>query len=183
MAGLLIFLLASFLLFYYLTRIVWVRIIKAEKFKIEIHLPILSLHFTKKSKTGDENQKKKRNTPSFFGYFRIITGVAERIKDSKIIVKQIVLPIKSEDFDKSAILRPLRQQALICAFIAYMRTKAKTIILKDDAITLSPDVQALQCYITVKLRLYQLIYGLLSVRHAIYEENKREKGERKHVRE
>lgn len=175
MTGLLIFLLFSFLLFYILTRRTWVRIIKGDGLKVEIHLPIFAMHIVHKSDDGDKRKKSKDKNEkiSYLGYFRIISGVVARIKNARIIVKKIILPIESRDFDKSAIMRPLRQHALICAFIAYLRTKAEKIILEDNAITLSPDIDVLHCYVTVKLRLYELIHGLLSVRHSIYEEKKR----------
>lgn len=184
MAGLFIFLLLSFLLFYILTRVTWVRIIKGESFKAEIHLPIFSIHLIKRDDNGDNKKKtSEKDKPLFFGYIRIITGVVARMKNAKIEVKKILLPVNTEDFDKSAILRPLRQHALICAFIAYLRTKTEKLTLDDNAITLSPDIDVLHCYVTIKLRLYQLIHGLLSVRHSIYEEKKRTKGERRNVRE
>ena len=185
MVGLLIFLLLSFALFYFLTCIVWVRIIKGERFKVEIHMPIFAIHLIKKGNNGDNNKKpmKERDNPQLFGYLRIIAEVVARMKKARIVVKSIILPIKTEDFDQNAILKPLRQQALLCAFIAYLRTKTENLTLLDNAITLSPDINVLHCYITVKLRLYQLMHGLLSVGHSIYEEKKRTKGERKHVRE
>ena len=184
MAGLFIFLLISFLLFYVFTRTTWVRIIKGEKFKVEIHLPILAIHLINESDDGDKRKKAQNKDEKvyFFGYLRIITGVIARLKNANINVKSIVLPVKSQDFDKSAILRPLRQHTLICAFVAYLRTKTDKLVLADNAITLSPDVRVLHCYVTVKLRLYELIHGLLSVRHSINEEKKRSGGER-HVRE
>ena len=185
MVGSLIFLLLSFALFYSLTRVVWVRIIKGESLKIEIHMPIFAIHLIKSSNTGDNNKKptKERDSPQFFGYFRIITGIVARIKNARIVVKSIMLPIKTNDFDQNAILKPLRQQALLYATVAYLRTKTENLTLLDNAITLSPDINALHCYVTVKLRLYQLIHCLLSIRHSIYEEKKRTRGERKHVRE
>ena len=185
MAGILIFLLMSFVLFFLLTRIVWVRIIKGDGFKIEIHLPILALNFIKRSDDEDTSstRSKSDDKPSLFGYLRIITGIVDRISGAEISVKAIVLPIKTEDFNKSSILRPLRQQALLYTLIAYLKTKTEKLTLEDNAIILSPDVNVLHCYVTVKIRLYQLIYGLLSVRHAIYEEKKRTKGEGRRVRE
>lgn len=185
MGWLFVILLLFFALFYFLTRIVWVRIIKGEKFKVEIHLPIFAIHLIKKGDNGDNKKKpiKERDKPLFFGYLRIITGVVARMKNARILVNGIILPIKTDSFDKSSILRPLRQQALLCAFIAYLRTKTEKITLVDNAITLSPDINVFHCYVTIELRLYQLIHGLLSVRHSINEEKERTKGERKHARE
>jgi len=182
MTGLLIFILLSFVLFYFFTRIVWIRIIRGEKIKIEIHLPIFALHLIKGDDSGD-NKEKKPEKISGIGYFRIITGVIARIKDATIEIKKIIIPIKTENFNKSAITRPIRQHALICAFIAYLRTKTRNIVVEDNAITLSPDVNVLHCYVTIKLRLYQFIHGLITVWHSTNEEKKRTKGERKNVRE
>ena len=175
MVGVLISLLISFLLFFILTRIVWVRIIKDENFKVEIHLPIFAVFLINRKDSGDKTRKTKdkKEKFSYRAYVRLITGIVARIKTADIVVKKIVIPIKTDEFDKATLITPLRQHALLCAFIAYLRTKTQNLILEDNAFTLSPDVNALQCYVTVKLRLFRLIYGLLSVMHGIYEEKKR----------
>ena len=185
MAGILVFLLLSFVVFYILTSVTWVRVIKGEIFKIEIHLPLFALHLIWKNDNGDKRKKSgdKDEKISYIGYFRIITGIVARMKNAIITVKSIKLPIKTDDFDKSAILKPLRQQALLYAFVAYLRTKTEKLTLEDNAITLSPDIDVLHCYVTFKLRLYELIHGLLSVRHSINEEKKRKKDEGRHARE
>lgn len=173
MAGIIIFLLISFLLFFILTRKVWVTIIKDKTLKVEIHLPIFALHLTK-SNDGDKRKKSDMNEKiSYLGYFRIITCVVARLKKTEIIVKKVILPVKTEDFDKSALIRPLRQHAFICAFVAYLRTKTEKLTLEDNAIILSPDTDVLHCYVTLKLRLYEFIHGLLAVMHSIFEEKRR----------
>lgn len=183
MAGLLIFILLSFALFYYLTRIVWVRIIKGEEFIIELHLPIFAVYLIKRKDKGDNNKKSKKYRPSILGYIRIITRVLSRINTSRIIIKNIIIPIKTDDFNKTSMLRPIRQHALICSFIAYLRTKVNSLTLENNAINLSPDIKSPHFYLTIKLRLYQLIYGLLSIRHSVNKESKRTKGRNKYVRE
>ena len=175
-----ILLLVCFCLFYYLTRFVWVKIIKDEQFKVEIHLPIFAVHLVKKDDQGDDTDKK--DNPMFFGYIRIITGAVSRLKQAIIEIDKIKLPINNKDFEKASILKPMRQSAYVYAFVAYMRTKAKKLILSDNAITLSPDVNALQCYVTVKLRLYQLIYALISIMHSIYEEKSKRRKKCQRIR-
>ena len=140
--------------------------------KIEIHLPIFALHLIKRD--ADHNyQKKNTKEISYHGYFRIIKSALEKINNTEIIVNKVIIPIKSNEFDKSDIIRPLRQHALICAFFAYLRTKTQKLILSDNAIALSPDVDKFHFHAILKLRLYKLIYGLISVSHSINEEKKR----------
>ena len=79
-------------------------------------------------------------------------------------------------------MRPLRQYAVICAFIAYLRTKTEKLTLEDNAIILSPDNTVVHCYITIKLRLYQLIVAIISLWHNMNIERKRNKGDRRNVR-
>lgn len=183
MAWVLIFLLFLFLIFYISTQIVWVKIIKEKELKLEIHLPILAIHLIKSKDSGDNKKKdKKANVnPSLSGYLRITTDSINQLNNAKIEINRILLPISTEDFNKSAILRPLRQHILICSLIAYIRTKSKKFILEDNAIILSPDVDVIHLQLTLKLRLYQLIQGLLSIRRSICEERKRNIDERRNV--
>lgn len=176
MAGILILLLASFILFFVLSRMVLVRIIKGDGFKIEIHLPILALHLINRNEDKSSKNKKSKISLSPIGYIRIITNVADRLKGTEISVKTIALPIKAKKFSKAAILRPLRQQAAIYTLIAYLRTKAEKLVLDDNTIILSPDIDVLHCYVTLKIRLYRLIYSLITVMHDIRKEKKRRRG-------
>ena len=178
MAGILILLLISFVLFFLLTRIVWVRIIKGNSFKIEIHLPILAIHLIKRNSDKDKKSNINDTNLSFLGYIRILTHIANKIQGAKISVKAIALPIKSKDFDKTAILRPLRQQVLLYGIIAYLRTKTEKLTLEDNAIILSPDIDVLHCYVTLKIRLYKLIYGFIAITQAMRDEKKRRRGKR-----
>ena len=173
MAGIFVLTLLSFLLFYLLTRICWVRIIKSEGFKIEIHLPILSLHLINKS--GDKENPKNKEKISFFGYFRIITDIIEKLYDCDLVIDRITLPVKSEGFSTTALLLPIGQRALVCSLVAYIGGKIKSLSVQDNAITLSPDIQNIHFNLTVKIRLFKLIYTFLFLRHRLKQENTRVK--------
>ena len=164
-----IILILSFLFFFILTRKIWVRIIKKEILRVEFHLPLLSLHLI-----GDNNKKKKKETDklSTRAYIRVIAGTLSRVKDCEVIVKEITLPLKTNSFSGMSLVKPFGYQGLIYAIIAYLQTKAKKLTLNDNAIISSPDVTETQYYVTVKLRLYQLIYALLTFRRGIYEEKR-----------
>lgn len=168
-----ILLLFCFALFYYLTRIVWIRIIKNEQFKIEIHLILFAIHINNYDGDGD-NINNKDNSMSIKNV-RIITDILTKLRNATIEIKSILIPINTKQFNKSTILKPLRQNAYICALIAYLRTKTKKLTLEDNAIILSSDIPALHYYVTIKLRLYELIFGFFSIRHRINNENKRAK--------
>ena len=159
MAGIFILILLSFALFYFLTRTVWIRIIKDENFKIEIHLPLLSLNFTNIS--SKKSNKKTGSKINFINYFRIITDIIEKTKNCDLVINRITLPIKPEKFSTSTLLLPMGQRALICSVVTYLGSQTRSLTVQDNAITLSPDIQKLHFYLTVKLRLFQMIYTIL----------------------
>ena len=173
MAWVFIFLLIAFIFLYSLTRIVWVRLIKEESFKAEIHLPIFAIVLIKKDDNGDNVTN---NGPSPMGYIRIITDIIDKMNKSNIKVNKVIIPIKTDNFTKSVILRPIRQHAIICALIAYLRTKTRKLTIEDNAITLSPDINVTHFYITIKLRLFQLIRALISLWRDINQERKKKNG-------
>ena len=175
MAGLLICLLILFLIFYVFTRQTWVRIIKEDDLKIEIHLPILAIQVINRQNDGDNKKNSGEDQKlSYRAYLRIISAVLERSKNYEVVIKKITLPYSSDRVDKS-IVGALRKHALICAVIAYLRTKSQKLFLEDNAITLSPDITKTHFYVTAKARLYEVIYALLTLRRGIYEEKKRAK--------
>ena len=170
MAEVQIILIFSFLCFFILTRVVWVRIIKRDVLKLEIHLPLLAIHlvFPKKEKA----KKKETEKISTRAYLRIIAVTLKRVWDCEIMIKEINLPCKTDSFSGLTLVKPFGYQGLIYAAIAYLKTKAKHLTLEDNAIISSPDITEAQYHITVKLRLFKLIYALLTFRRGIYEEKR-----------
>lgn len=170
MAGVQIVLIFSFLYFFILTRVVWVRIIKKEVLKIEIHLPLLAIHliFPKNKRSTS----KKSEKISARAYIRIISETIKRVWDCRIEIKEVALPCKTDLFNGLTLVRPFGYQGLIYAVIAYMKTKAKDLTLNDNAIISSPDVTEVQYYVTVKLRLFKLIYAILTFMRGVYQEKR-----------
>ena len=170
MAEVQIILIFSFLCFFILTRVVWIRIIKRDLLKIEIHLPLLAIHliFPK----SEKNKKKETEKISARAYLKIIADTLRRVWDCEINIKEIALPCKTDSFSGLTLVKPFGYQGLIYAVVAYLKTKAKHLTLEDNAIISSPDVTESQYYLTVKLRLYKLIYALLTFRRGVYEEKR-----------
>ena len=173
-----IWLIISFLILFVLSRTVWVRIIKEEKFSFELHLPLLALCITedrrKDEKKKDINKKNKADKISTRAYIRIFSSALERIRKSTVIVKRVILPLNLSNFDSMTLVTPFAYQGLVYTIIAYLKTKTDKLIIEDNAIISSPDISKIQFYITVKLRLYQLIYALLTVKRGIEEEKRQE---------
>ncbi len=171
MAEVQIFLILLFLIFFVLTRVVWVRIIKKEVLRIEFHLPLLALYLI-----GDKDKKKKKKKEteklSTRAYIRVIAGTLARVRECEVNVKEITLPYKADSFSGFTLVKPFGYQGLIYAVIAYLQTKAKKITLEDNAIISSPGITETHYYFTVKLRLFQLIYALLTFRRGLYEEKR-----------
>lgn len=171
MAEVQICIILSFLLFFILTRVVWLRIIKEEILIIEIHLPLLAflLYFTE-----DKKKKRKKETDrlSTRAYVRIVAGTLKRVKDCRLEVKKILLPCKIDSFSTTTLITPFAYQGLVYAIIAYLKTQASGVILFDNAIISSPDVTETQYYFTVKLRLFKLIYAYLTFRRGMQEEKR-----------
>jgi hypothetical protein len=150
---------------------VWVRIIKKEVLRVEFHLPLLALHLIG---NRDKKNKKKKETEklSARAYIRVIAGTLARVEDCEVNVKEVTLPCKTDSFSTFTLVKPFGYQGLIYAIIAYLQTKAKRLTLDDNAIISSPDVKKIHYYVTVKLRLYQLIYALLTFRRGINKEKR-----------
>lgn len=171
MAGVLIGLILMFLFFFIMTRKVWVRVIKEEKLRVQFHLPLLALHLISEDKS--KKKEKKERKLSTRAYIRVIAGTLARIGECELLVKRIILPCRTDTFDGMTLVRPFGYQGLIYAIIAYLKTKTKRFALEHNAIISSPDVKEAQYYVTAKLRLYQLIYALLTFKRGVKEEKKR----------
>lgn len=173
-----IWLIVSFLILFVLSRTVWVRIIKEERFSFELHLPLLALCITadqrKDENNKDKRKKEKADKISPRAYIRIFGNALKKTRKSTVIVRRVVLPLNLNEFNSMTLVTPFAYQGLIYTIIAYLKTKTDKLIIEDNAIISSPDINKIQFYITVKLRLYQLIYALLTVKRGIEEEKKQE---------
>lgn len=167
-------LIISFLILFVITRTVWVRIIKEECFKIELHLPLwaVKLSFPKGNEKRKSKAKRKIDNISARAYLRIFGNTIERLRHSRVIIKRVLLPLKLDGFSSMTLVAPFAYQGLIYAAIAYLRTKTYELTVLDNAIISSPDTKEIQFYLTVKLRLYQLIYAIMTVKRGIDEEKR-----------
>lgn len=168
-----ILLIVSFLIFFVITRTVWVRIIKEKAFKIELHLPLLALKlsFGKEIKK-DKKSKKKEDKLGPKAYLHIFGDTLSKLKESRVVIKRVALPFRLDDFNSMTLITPFAYQGIVFAAIAYLRTKTKKLTIENNAIISSPNVTEIQFYLTIKLRLYQLIYALLTAKRGIEEEKR-----------
>ena len=156
MAALLILILVLFLLFYIFSQTIWVRIISEDVFKIEIHMPLLSL-LLKSNNSRDKKKCGPRLSP--LAYLRIISAVIDKLNKSSVEIKSICIPINEIKQSGSSILRSFVYQYLIFSVIAYFKSKTNKISFEDNAFVLSPDIDEFHFYITIKSRLYEFVYA------------------------
>ena len=179
MAGVLIGFILSFLFFFILTRKIWVRVIKENRLRIEIHLPLLALCLqARKERKADRGE----GALGARSYIRVIAGVLSKIGDCELLIKRIALPCRTEKFGALTLVSPFGYQGLVYTFIAYLKTKTKRLAIEDNAIISSPDIKEAQFYITARLYLFQFIRALMTFKRGVDEEKKRV-GDRKNVRE
>ena len=162
MAGVFISMFLSVLILFILTRIIWINIVKDDGFRMELHLPIIAIHFSK-SKSKGANIKKLRKKLTTLQYRKIAEKLSSLVEKSEIIIKRIEFPEKTGEITNATFVRPYRYQGVFFALYAYLKTKAEKITLCNNAIALSSDGSAIRYNFTVKLRLYQLIFTALSV--------------------
>lgn len=168
MGGISILLILSFLLFFILTRCVWIYVIKDDVLKIELHLPILALSFdfSDKNKKG---KKKKANQKSGFKLFKLII---DRIEMCSVHIKSISLP-KGEYSGTSYFTRPYTYTAVLYGAIALLASKAGKVKIDDNAVIFS-DTKKFKCNITVYTKLYYLIISAFAMYLNLKRENKKE---------
>ena len=183
MSVLLVLILCLFLLFYILTRDVWIRITSAEELILELHLPILAIQIQKDQ--GDENNKRKNRKTrlSIPAHIRIISATLEKIKTGRVEITRIAIPIDIAKISKGSFFQPIGYQYAIYSVIAYLNSKTDRINIEDNAIILSPDIDKAQFYLTVKPKMYELISAIVTYVYRFKIEKKRAKKEDKYVRE
>ena len=177
MAAILILIILIFLCLYLLSSEIWIRIIKEDVLRIELHTPLFALCFAE----NNNGRKKKKEKLSYLAYIRIISAVVEKAKNTKIEIKRIMIPIEQEGLTAGRLAKPFGYQYLIFSLIAYFREKIKKIDIENNALILCPDIKKAQFYLTLKTKLYEIISAYLAYRWQIKKE--KEGARKKYVRE
>ena len=177
MAGISIFLIIAFLLFFILTRETRIKLTKYDILKIELHFQIVALVFINKKKNGDNKHNKSRSTTRREKR-RIITTLFRVLKRGELFVFRLALPYEEIGGNIGFSAGHIGYNILLSSLISYFETKTKRLIVADDAIVFSPDVTSFQYDVTLKCKLYELIYAIVTLAIGIWKERKR-----KYVRE
>lgn len=171
MAGILISMLIIMLILFISTRIIWIYVIKNDGFLLEIHLPVIAIQL-KKNERGNTKAKKRKKT---LQQYRMVAGpILKLIKSSEIIINRIEFPPQKGELSNSTFTRPYRYQGAFFALYVYLKSKSEKLTLRDDAIVLSSDSSALLYDLTFKLRLYQLIFTVISIVYGNVKEKLKE---------
>ena len=168
MGSISIFLILSFLLFFILTRCVWIYVIKDDDFKIELHLPIYALILD----INGNGEKEKSKSTSKKNTLKAIRLITNRLRMCYVRIKSISLP-KKEYEGTSGFTRPYTYTAILYALCALVESKSRGIIIEDRAIDFS-DTKKIKCNITVYTRLYYFIISAFTIYLNLKRENKKE---------
>ena len=154
MVGISVFLLLSFCFFYFLTRQIWIKLIKNDSFIIEIHFPIIAIQFSKNTEAESTRIKsKKREQSSLLKYPRMLSTVYNLLEDCEIEITEFILPIK----DSNA--KYYKYHALLFSALAYLRTKVQKLFIHYDGLVLSLDATDFSFDLTIKTELYKFIHS------------------------
>jgi len=154
MAIISILLILSFTLFFILTRDGIIRLRKEEGLRIEIHLQLIAfvINTRKKEKPSEKGKSETK---------KIVLKAARRLlKRSRVRLTRLAIPYPREDASVTSLAR---YRILSAAAISYVETLSKQFVLCDNAIILSPDLSSIQYDLSIKCRLYEIVYALIKL--------------------
>ena len=145
------------LLCYILTRDATFVLIKEDDIKIYLTFFNKNINLTKKRKSPSisKKTKDKKQIP----YLKFIKKISKLLKNSKIIIKSIVIPVKNE-FNTDTFLSPYRTLTIVYSLIAFISSQAESTVLCDDFISFSTSKSSLCLDITVKSKLFRILLAV-----------------------
>ena len=169
MVGISVFMLTSFCVIFIFTRTVWIKVIRSDGFKLELHMPILAIEFSRRQKKPPKKKRRgggKGYNLESSAYLRIVSSLMRIIEHSRVKVTKI--SVSSSGGENLYLYFPF-----IYSFLAYFKTKAKKITINDDAIILSPDNQGFLLELTVKVELYRFLFSIVTLFYDIKKQKRR----------
>lgn len=153
--------------FFILTRRIFIRIEKAKVLKIEIHFPVFALCLTERRGARKEKKKKSARSQDYLAIFRLIGDAADTLKNCRVTIKRIELPLKGEANNSGAFTKPIIYQSIIYSLLAYIDTKVQKLTLYSGAVATSGRANSFSCDVTVEGRLFRLLYTAIFVYYRI----------------
>lgn len=154
MAIISILLILSFTFFFILTRDGVIRLRKEEGLRIEIHLQLIAFVINPR-KEEKPSEKGKSETKKI-----VLKAVGRLLKRSRVRLTRLAIPYPREDASVTSLAR---YRILSAAAISYVETLSKQFVLCDNAIILSPDLSSIQYDLSIKCRLYEIVYALIKL--------------------
>lgn len=154
MAIISILLILSFTLFFILTRDGIIRLRKEEGLRIEIHLQLIAFVINPR-KEEKPSEKGKSETKKI-----VLKAVRRLLKRSRVRLTRLAIPYPREEASVTSLAR---YRILSAAAISYVDTLSKQFVLCDNAIILSPDLSSIQYDLSIKCRLYEIVYALIKL--------------------
>ena len=154
MAIISILLILSFTFFFILTRDGVIRLRKEEGLRIEIHLQLIAFVINpRKEEKPSENGKSETKKI-------VLKAVRRLLKRSRVRLTRLAIPYPRE---AASVTSLARYRILSAAAISYVETLSKQFVLCDNAIILSPDLSSIQYDLSIKCRLYEIVYALIKL--------------------
>jgi hypothetical protein len=150
-----------------LTRRIFIKIKKEDGLKIEIHLPIFALCLTERRGARKEKKKKSARSQDYLAIFRLIGDAADTLKNCRVTIKRIELPLKGDANDFGAFTTPIIYQSFIYSLLAYIDTKVQKLTLYSGAVASSGRANSFYCDVTVEGRFFRLLYTAIFVYYRI----------------
>ena len=154
MATISILLILSFTLCFIFTRDSIIRLRKEEGLRVEIHLQLIAfvINPQKKEKPSEKGKSETKKI--------VLKAVRQLLKRSQVRLTRLAIPCPREDASVTGLAR---YRILSAAAISYVETLSNQFILCDNAIILSPDLSSIQYDVSIKCRLYQIVYTLIKL--------------------
>ena len=137
-----------------------IKLIKKESIVVELHLQITAFSFNVGTKDKDNPKKKKKNEDPRDSRKKreiILNSVFRLAEKGEIKINKLALPYFQTNGYFSPFFLPIGYKAFVSTLLAYIETRTKKITLGEDALILSPDINNIQCDITIKTRLFRII--------------------------
>ncbi len=151
---------------YILTRKVCVSITKKDNWRVELRFTLCKIKFDKLINKRDRKKSKGNNADNRLRRKIVLHRVFEGLRHAELEVRRLSVPIYFPYTDPArACLLQYRYHAIISTVLSFLKSKAKSLTVKDNAITLCSDLPPNFLDVRIKARLFHIISTLALIWH------------------
>lgn len=152
-----------FLLCLLIFKKITVNVKKSDAWRVEIQLTLCAARISRSIPTRTSRESDSTDSPPHRRrYGAMISLAIDLLTYAEVEIRELSLPLATDMSAQRSATAPWRYHGALLALTSLLRSRARRLTIRDNAITLIPDGEKVNIDITLKIRLFHILRALIA---------------------